>query len=82
MRHLEGAVPAPSATREVLRIQGRQVEILCDTGSDGTWRAFPFLHEDGGRHILLRFHVQEALTAPSAQEARRRCIDRLQDHFI
>ncbi len=82
LRHLEGAAPAPSATREVLRIQGRQVEILCDAGSDGTWRAFPFVHEDGARHILLRFHVQEALTAPSAAEARRRCIDRLQDHFI
>ncbi len=82
LRYLEGAVAAPSATLDVLRIQGRQVEILCDTESDGTWRAFPFVHEDGGRRILLRFHVQEALTGPSAAEARRRCIDRLQDHFL
>ncbi len=82
LRYLEQAAPTPSATREILRIQGRQVEILCDTGSDGAWRAFPFLHEDGERHILLRFHVQEALTAPSAAEARRRCIDRLQDHCL
>ena len=81
LRHLERAAASPSATREVVRIQGRQVEILCDPGSDGTWRAFPFVQEDGERHILLRFHVQEALTAPSAAEARRRCMHRLQDHF-
>jgi hypothetical protein len=81
LRHLERAVSSPCATREVVPIQGRQVEILCDAESDGIWRAFPLVHQDGGRHILLRFHVQEALTAPSAAEARRRCMERLQDHF-
>jgi len=81
LRYLEGAIPSAPAIREVLRVQGRQVEILCDAGSEGDWRAYPFLHEDGGRYILLRFHIQEALTAPTAVDARQRCIDRLQDYF-
>lgn len=81
LRSLEEAVPSLPATREVLRIHGRQVEILCDRGNDGIWRAFPFLHEGGERQILLRFHVQEAFTAPSAVEARRLCVHRLQAHF-
>jgi hypothetical protein len=77
--------PSPSsddgASREMLHIGARRVEVLCDRQEDGTYRAFPFLHEGGARTILLRFHVQEPITGPSATEASQTCKSRLEEYF-
>ena len=70
------------SSRNLARIRGREVDIFCDTVGPGNFQAFPFLYDaSGGRHIILRFHLDEAVTADSPEEARLRCVRRLESYF-
>lgn len=70
------------ASRNLAAIRGREVDIFCDLVGEGTYQAFPFLFDaNGERRILLRFHLEEAVTAGTPEEARLRCVRRLESYF-
>ena len=49
---------------------------------EGRYQAFPFLYDAAGRRqILMHFHLEEAVTADTAEEARLRCVRRLEAYF-
>jgi hypothetical protein len=78
------AAPAPraSSSRNLARIRGREVDIFCDLVGREHYQAFPFLYDERGqRQILLRFHLDEAVTAGNAEEARLLCVRRLEAYF-
>lgn len=76
------APPRARASRNVASIRGRDVDIFCDLVGDGRYQAFPFLYDDAGRRqILMYFHLEEAVTADTAEEARLRCVRRLEAYF-
>lgn len=71
-----------SSSRNLARIRGREVDIFCDLVGPEHYQAFPFLYdEQGRRQILLRFHLDEAVTAGHAEEARLLCVRRLEAYF-
>jgi hypothetical protein len=76
------AQPRLRSSRNLASIRGRDVDIFCDMVGADSFQAFPFLYdEQGRRHILLRFHLDEAITAEDAEEARLRCVRRLEAFF-
>ena len=71
------------AGRNTLTIAGRRVDVFCDHLPDGSYQAFPFLYRpDGTRVVILRFHMNEAITGETPGEAITRCIEALEDYFI
>lgn len=71
------------AGRNTLTVAGRRVDIFCDNLPDGRYQAFPFLYRpDGSRVVILRFHMDEAITGETPGEAIVRCISRLEEHFL
>ena len=87
LTHLEDQAGKVTATRlnfsrNLARIRGRDVDIFCETVGSENYQAFPFVYDSKGRrHIILRFHLDEAITADTAEEARMRCVRRLEAHF-
>jgi hypothetical protein len=80
------AAPAPAhsfkASRSTVDILGRKVDIFCDLIAHDKYQAFPFLYRpDGKRVVILRFHLDEAIVGDSADEARDRCLRRLEEYF-
>ncbi len=70
------------AGRNTLDVAGRKVDIFCDVVGDGLYQAFPFLYRpDGSRVLILRFHLQEAITGKSPGEAMSACVRRLEEFF-
>ena len=58
------------------------MDIFCDAVGEETYQSFPFLRDSQGqRTIILRFHLDEAITARTPEEARIRCVRRLEDFF-
>ena len=76
------ASPRLSSSRNLAHIRGRDVDIFCDTVGPDNYQAFPFLYDENGRRqILLQFHLDEAITADTPEEARLRCVRRLEAYF-
>jgi len=74
--------PRARTSRNVASIRGREVDIFCDLVGEGNYQAFPFLYDEvGRRQILMHFHLEEAVTADTAEEARLRCVRRLESYF-
>ena len=74
--------PRARTSRNVADIRGRDVDIFCDLVGEGRYQAFPFLYDAAGRRqILMHFHLEEAVTADTAEEARLRCVRRLEAYF-
>jgi hypothetical protein len=70
------------AGRSTLDIAGRKVDIFCDTVGEGLFQAFPFLYRpDGSRVLILRFHLDEAITGATPGVAMSECIRRLEALF-
>ena len=70
------------AGRSTLDIAGRKVDIFCDLVGDGMYQAFPFLYRpDGSRVLILRFHLEEAITGDTPGVAMSECIRRLEALF-
>jgi len=70
------------AGKSTLNVAGRKVDIFCDLLPDGRYQAFPFLYRpDGSRVIIMRFHLAESITGPTAAEAFSACIRQLEDYF-
>ena len=70
------------AGRSTLDVAGRKVDIFCELAGDGTYQAFPFLYRpDGSRVLILRFHLEEAVTGGTPGEAMSECIRRLEAYF-
>jgi hypothetical protein len=81
-RHEGASDQRLGASRNMARIRGREVDIFCDLVADGTYQAFPFLCDRHGRRkIIMQFHLEEAITAPSPDEARIHCVRRLESYF-
>lgn len=85
---LEQASPQPSpaqsfkASRTTVDIEGRRVDIFCDLVGHEKYQAFPFLYRpDGKRVVIIRFHLDEAIVGASADEAREKCLRRLEEYF-
>lgn len=86
--YLEQARSAPGparsfkASRITVEILGRKVDVFCDLIAQDKYQAFPFLYRpDGKRVVILRFHLDEAIVGDSADEARDRCLQRLEEYF-
>lgn len=74
--------PRMRTSRNVASIRGRDVDIFCDLVGVGCYQAFPFLYDAAGRRqILMHFHLEEAVTADTPEEARLRCVRRLETYF-
>jgi hypothetical protein len=70
------------AGRSTLDIAGRKVDIFCDLAGEGIYQAFPFLYRpDGSRVLILRFHLEEAITGKTPGAAMSECIRRLEAFF-
>jgi len=70
------------AGRSTLTISGRKVDIFCDLIGEGRYQAFPFLYRpDGSRVLILKFHLEEAITGSTPAEAISLCIGRLESFF-
>ena len=70
------------SSRNLATIRSRKVDIFCDLVGEGKFQAFPFLYdEQGRRRIIMRFHLDEAITGESPEEARLRCVKRLEMYF-
>ncbi|MEE9218818.1 MAG: hypothetical protein V3U98_07090 [Acidobacteriota bacterium] len=70
------------ANRWSVDILGYRVDIYCDLVGHESYQAFPFLYRpDGKRVIMIRFHLDEAIVADSADQARDACICRLEEYF-
>jgi len=70
------------AGRSTLNIAGRKVDIFCDLAAEGKYQAFPFIYlPDGSRVLILRFHLDEAITGPTPGDAISACIVRLEEFF-
>ena len=68
--------------RSTLNIAGRKVDIFCDLAGGGKYQAFPFIYlPDGSRVLILRFHLDEAITGATPGEAISACIVRLEAFF-
>ena len=71
-----------NSSRNLATVRGRHVDIFCDLVGPENFQAFPFLYDaKGRRQMILRFHLDEAVTANTAEEARLRCVRRLEAHF-
>ena len=88
LQYLEQAVPNPppaqsfKASRATLEVLGRRVDIYCDWVGQQKFQAFPFLYRpDGKRVVIIRFHLDEAIVGVTAEEAREKCVARLEQYF-
>lgn len=71
------------AGRNTLTVAGRRVDIFCDVLPDGSYQAFPFLYRpDGTRVVIMRFHMDEAITGDTPCSAIMSCIDALEQYFL
>jgi len=75
--------PAPAATinRLSVTVQGQRVDIFCDLVGPDRYQAFPFHHGEQGYSVIMRFHMDEAVTGSTPVQAVTRCISRLEEHF-
>jgi len=75
-------IPRLESSRNLATIRGRKVDIFCDLVGEGKFQAFPFLYDEKGRRrIIMQFHLDEAVTGDTPEEARLRCVHRLEAHF-
>ena len=75
------SVSGSSLDRLCVTVRGRQVDIFCDAVGSGRFQAFPFLRSPDGYTVIMRFHLDEAVTGSTPSQAMTRCIQRLEEHF-
>ncbi|HEY3177075.1 MAG TPA: hypothetical protein VGK94_15085 [Candidatus Polarisedimenticolia bacterium] len=74
--------PEPPPARRTVSVSGREIEIFCDLVGEQCYQAFPFVRrKDGTRALIMKFHLDEAVTARTPEAALTRCIGRLHEHF-
>ncbi|HKY32438.1 MAG TPA: hypothetical protein VJV23_07880 [Candidatus Polarisedimenticolia bacterium] len=79
---LPAGAPVHAADRVCLNMAGRRVDIFCDLVGERRYQAFPFLRrQDGTYGLIMRFHLNEAVTGRSPAQAMARCIRRLEEYF-
>jgi hypothetical protein len=80
--HSSSPVSSFKASRSTLEVGGRKVDIFCDLVGDEKYQAFPFMYRpDGKRVVIIRFHLDEAIVGASPEEAREKCVLRLEKYF-